>query len=67
MKKILCVALVIISVFVIAGCSATKTLHCDNCDKEVVVKESSNMDESWDIYCNECNEELFGDNPVLNG
>ena len=67
MKKVCCVLLLVISLLVFSGCSATKTLHCDNCDEEVVVKESSNMDESWDIYCEECNEKLFADNPVLNG
>ena len=30
-------------------------------DKEVVVKEDSNMEEDWAIYCAECNEKLFGD------
>ena len=67
MKKILCSIMVISCIFIMAGCSATKTLHCDNCNKEVKVKENSNMDESWAIFCDECNEELFGDNPLLNG
>lgn len=48
------------------GCSKTKKLHCDNCNKEVEVQKNSNMEESWLIYCDECNEELFGDNPLLN-
>lgn len=67
MKKILCILIIVSLVFAVVGCYATKTLTCDNCGKEVKVKESSNMDESWIIYCDECNEQLFGDDPLLSG
>lgn len=53
-------------IFALAAC-ATKILHCDSCGKEVQVKESSNMEEDWIIYCAECNESLFGDDPLLGG
>lgn len=43
----------------------TKILHCDHCGEEVEVKESSNMEEDWIIYCEKCNEELFADDPLL--
>ena len=52
-------------IFALAGCGETKTLHCDHCNKEVVVDEKSNMEEDWIVYCEECNEELFGDDPIL--
>lgn len=65
MKKVLCLILAVSVLFALAGCVKTKTLHCDYCNKEVEVKENSNMDEEWIIYCEECNEELFGNDPVL--
>ena len=64
MKKLV-VLLVICSLIVVAGCGKTKVLHCDHCNKEVTVEESSNMEEDWIIYCEECNEKLFGDDPIL--
>ena len=45
--------------------TVTKTLHCDNCGTIVTVEQASNMEESWIIYCGPCNEELFGDHPIL--
>ena len=65
MKKLVCVLLVICVLFLMTGCQKTKVLHCDHCNKEVVVNESSNMEEDWIIYCESCNEELFGDDPIL--
>lgn len=65
LKKIL-VAIIALSVLVcFAGCGAKKTLHCDNCQAEVQVDEDSNMTEEWILYCEPCNEELFGDDPIL--
>ena len=65
MKKLLCFLGVLVIILTATGCAKTKTLHCDNCNKEVSVEESSNMEEDWIIYCEECNEELFGDDPIL--
>lgn len=66
MKKCIITALLsaLILALLLCGCK-TKTLHCDHCNKEVVVSENSNMEENWALYCAECNEELFGDDPVL--
>ncbi len=47
------------------GCGQTKILHCDHCQTEVTVAEDSNMEEDWTVYCEECNEKLFGDDPLL--
>ena len=65
MKKMLCGLLIVSCLFAMTACGATKTLHCDGCGKEVHVKQSSNMEESWIIYCGDCEEEFFGDNPVV--
>ena len=65
MKKALCIVTLAIMLFVMTGCVKTRTLHCDACKKEVTVKESSDMQEDWIIYCEACNEELFGDDPIL--
>ena len=67
MKKLICILLTLSILLLLAGCGATKTLHCDSCGNEVVVKQSSNMEEDWIIYCESCNEELFGDDPILGG
>lgn len=45
----------------VVGCGKTKILHCDNCNAEVEVGAKSNMEEDWSIYCDTCNEQLFGD------
>ncbi len=64
MKKL--ILFIVVCVLLLAvGCGKAKILHCDNCNTEVKVEESSNMEESWIIYCEECNEKLFGDDPIL--
>ena len=66
MKKILCCLIAVIALFTLVSCAGKKTLHCDNCGKEVSVSKNSNMDESWIVLCDNCDEELLGDNPSLN-
>ena len=66
MKKMLFIVSVLCIAAMMAGCK-TKVLHCDHCDKEVVAKQDSNMEEDWIIYCDECNEDLFDDDPILGG
>ena len=65
MKKAICLFLIAGVLFTFTACAKKKKLHCDNCQKEVTVKESSDMQEDWLVYCGECNEKLFGDDPVL--
>ncbi len=60
MKKLVYILVFASILLALTGCGKTKILHCDNCNKEVAVSESSNMEEEWIIYCDECNEELFG-------
>ena len=71
MKKLLIVllsALLILSLF--AGCGKggetknTKTLHCDNCGKEVTVDADSNQNDDWILYCPECEKALGLDNII---
>lgn len=64
MKKFIAILLALLLTRYLCSCSA-KDLTCDRCGKSVVVSESSNMEEDWIIYCAECNEELFGDDPLL--
>lgn len=66
MKKLLCFLVILVALLTLCSCKA-KTLHCDACGKEVTVKESSNMEEDWIIYCDECNEKLFATDPLLGG
>ena len=65
MKKVIILLSVVALLLALAACGATKILHCDHCGKEISVKESSNMEEDWIIYCKDCNEELFGDDLLL--
>ena len=64
MKKIILILIAICMLLALTGCGKTKILHCDHCGEEVEVKESSNMEEDWIIYCEKCNEELFTDDPL---
>ena len=48
---------------VVTGETAPAT--CDKCGKEVTVAGNSNMEEDWTIYCSECEEAIFGENPVV--
>ncbi len=65
MKKVLCFLAAACFLFSMAGCTKTKTLHCDKCNKEISVKEESDMNDDWGIYCKDCHEEIFNDNPIF--
>ena len=62
--KLLSVLLAVFMLLTLCSCGKKKILHCDNCGKAVEVKESSNMEEDWTIYCKECEKELGLDNIV---
>ncbi len=56
MKKIFIMLFVIIMLFAMSSCEEKKILHCDKCNVEVKVAADSDMDESWTIYCSDCNK-----------
>ena len=50
---------------VLAGCGATKIVHCDRCGDEIELPAGDKIEEDWIVFCKTCEEELFGDNPVV--
>lgn len=53
MKTKLLIALLAV-VALLSGCGETKTITCDSCGKTQEVKADSRMDDSWIIYCEDC-------------
>ena len=64
MKKLLCLLLAAMLFCMLVGC-ATKTVHCDACGEEITLTVNSNVEEDWIVFCKKCEEEHFGDNPVV--
>lgn len=64
MKQTISLLLLALSLLSLSGCAA-RELTCDGCGRKVTVNADSNMEEDWIIYCGDCNEELFGDDPLL--
>ena len=58
MKKLLLFMIFSSMLLSLSGCGKTKILHCDACNKEVEVSESSNMEEEWTVFCDECEKEI---------
>ena len=60
MKKI--TAIVLLSVMmlsmILASCGEKKIVHCDKCGKEIEISADSNMDDSWQLFCTDCEKEL---------
>ena len=67
LKKVLIILSVLALLLSLAACGAAKILTCDGCGAEVKVKESSNMEEDWIIFCDNCNSGFFGDDTLLGG
>lgn len=63
-RHLLLVLILSLSMFILGSCGA-KTLHCDGCGKELKVANSSNMEEDWIVFCKDCEEEVFGDEPLV--
>lgn len=49
----------------LSGCGKAKTVSCDRCGEPQKVKASSNVDDSWIIYCTDCEKELFGEEGLV--
>ncbi len=59
MKKAVTIIAVLLLTCMTAACGkATKIVHCDRCNAEIKVEASSNVDESWTLYCEECDKEM---------
>ncbi len=64
-KRLLAFLCAVFMLLCLSACGEKKILHCDHCGGEVAVDTDSNMQEDWIVYCADCNEELFGDDPIL--
>ena len=64
-KRIFSLILAVLLLLALAGCVKTKTVHCDHCGEELAINANSNMTDDWIIYCKQCENDLFGDNPVV--
>lgn len=49
----------------LAGCGGTKIVHCDHCGDEIELPAGDKIEEDWIVFCKTCEEELFGDDPVV--
>jgi DNA-directed RNA polymerase subunit RPC12/RpoP len=56
MKKAIVMLFLCLTLLAVSSCGAKKILHCDKCNAEVKVAADSEMDESWDIRCSDCNK-----------
>ena len=56
MKKIIVLLLAALLALGLMGCKKTVVLHCDGCGKEV--NADPKMDESWIVFCKDCEPEL---------
>ena len=65
MKSSILMLLSLMVLLSMTACGKSKTVHCDRCDKEISIEASSNMTDDWIICCSECEEEVFGDEPVV--
>ena len=64
-NRMLALALAVLTLAVlIAGCG-TKIVHCDHCGAEIELPQNDKIEEDWIVFCKTCEEELFGDNPVI--
>ena len=42
-----------------------RTVTCDGCGEAIIVEADSNITDEWIVFCKTCEEDLFGDNPVV--
>lgn len=55
MKRMFIILLTVLLAISMYACGKV-TLHCDVCGKEI--RANSNMDESWIVFCTDCEPEL---------
>lgn len=64
--KIFALIAAMMMILTLFGCQKkTKTVTCDGCGTEVLIEADSNMDDSWIIYCEDCELEFFGESGLV--
>lgn len=66
-KRILALLLLLSLLLALAACGGEpKIVHCDRCGAEIRLNpDDSHVDEDWILFCGDCEEEVYGDNPVV--
>ena len=65
-KSALTLLLVLMALLSLTACrKETKIVHCDRCGDEIVLDADDRITEDWIVFCKTCEEEAFGDNPVV--
>ena len=64
MKKMMCLLLVLVMILTLVGCGK-RTVTCDGCGEDIVVKANSNVTDEWIVFCSKCETELFGEDGVV--
>lgn len=57
--------LLAILLLLLSGCGETRTVTCDHCGDTIQLPQNSNIEDDWIVFCNTCEENLFGENPVV--
>ena len=57
--------LALLAIFLLSGCGSSNTVACDHCGKEMKVRSGSKVDDSWIVYCEDCELELFGEDGLV--
>ena len=57
--------LLLVTMLVLTGCGKGAMVSCDHCGKEMKVRAGSNVDDSWIVYCEDCELELFGEEGLV--
>lgn len=65
MKKLALLLALLVLLSALTGCGEPKTVTCDHCGASIELSRNSNITDEWIIFCKTCEEELFGDNPVV--
>ena len=65
MKRFALLIALLVLLAVLTGCGEPKTVSCDHCGATIELTKDSNITDEWIVFCKTCEEELFGDNPVV--
>ena len=59
------IPLLVLLLLLLAGCGKSKVVTCDHCGAQITLGSNSNITDEWIVFCKDCEESLFGDNPVI--